>query len=324
MSGAPIPAAVRGTNFDGLAHLSDVYATVAVGFGAINPAALRATGPIAPDGYNLWPALSTGGRSPRSEVLHLPLTEGMPKGLGINASLCLKADTDGETPGGHGCAPSLRMGKYKLLFNFPGADDLWTLDPVVMGGVPYGRSGGIVYPAGSDHAIGPHWKSENSTRQHGCLPLGNSTVLEAPCLYDVEADPSELRNLNLGGSTDPAIVAIVKNMTSRLMTASATAAPFADIVDPATYQPYYVPFICAAMHQTGFWLPVDWNGTQVPPAPPALCHAACVKACPGPFTTPQICLTCTRMAPAIVAMCSPKDRQAYCNATVGTATSATL
>ena len=44
MSGVPIPAAVRGTNFDGLAHLSDIYATVAVGFGAIDPEALRATG----------------------------------------------------------------------------------------------------------------------------------------------------------------------------------------------------------------------------------------------------------------------------------------
>ena len=67
----------------------------------------------------------------------------------------------------------------------------------------------------------------------------------------------------------------------------------------------------------------DWNGTQVPPAPPApppgpvppagACHAECVKACPGPFSTPKDCQACTRLAPTIVAVCKPKDRNAYCN-----------
>lgn len=64
------PAAVRGTQFNGMAHLADLYATIIVGIaGMVIP---LDTGPIPPDSHNLWDALMNGTASPRTEVTHLP------------------------------------------------------------------------------------------------------------------------------------------------------------------------------------------------------------------------------------------------------------
>ena len=62
-------AARRGTKFKGLAHLSDIYLTVAVGIAQLS-VDIASTGPIPPDSHNLWPALMGGTASPRSEVIH--------------------------------------------------------------------------------------------------------------------------------------------------------------------------------------------------------------------------------------------------------------
>lgn len=176
----------------------------------------------------MWGALTGDASPPRPEVIHLPLTAGMPADVQdmVNASDCGK-------PGGHGCAPSLRVGKYKLLFSFPGEDELWLLDAPVPKGVPYGKSGGTVDP-GTDRARGPHWKNGNRTApQTSCLPLGDSAVLAAPCLFDVESDPSELNNLNRGAGAAQ-YAPLVASMTARLMAASADAAPYSDIIPPST------------------------------------------------------------------------------------------
>ena len=68
-----LPAARRGTQFDGIAHMSDWWATVTQGIAGIKPPAPDATGPVPPDSINLWDALVGGTPSPRTEVLHLPL-----------------------------------------------------------------------------------------------------------------------------------------------------------------------------------------------------------------------------------------------------------
>jgi hypothetical protein len=67
-------AARHGTQFIGLAHLADIYLTVAVGIAGLS-IDVSTTGPIPPDSHNLWPALMSGGPSPRTEVVHLPLSE---------------------------------------------------------------------------------------------------------------------------------------------------------------------------------------------------------------------------------------------------------
>jgi len=59
-----------GKSWSGLAHSSDWYATIYEGIAGGNLKA-QSTGPRAPDGHNLWPALSGGNvTSPRTEVIH--------------------------------------------------------------------------------------------------------------------------------------------------------------------------------------------------------------------------------------------------------------
>ena len=63
-----LPAARRGTKWDGIMHISDWWATYLAAAGATPPAD---TGPRAPDAKNLWPAILSGGQSPRTEVVHM-------------------------------------------------------------------------------------------------------------------------------------------------------------------------------------------------------------------------------------------------------------
>jgi len=63
-----LPAAVRGTQFSGMAHSSDWYVTLVEGLAG---GSVASTGPRASDGLNLWPAMVSGGPSPRREVVHM-------------------------------------------------------------------------------------------------------------------------------------------------------------------------------------------------------------------------------------------------------------
>jgi arylsulfatase A-like enzyme len=67
-----LPASRRGIKWSGLAHSSDWYVTLYEGIaGAGAGAATAGTGPRAPDGLNLWPALlGRNTTSPRTEVIH--------------------------------------------------------------------------------------------------------------------------------------------------------------------------------------------------------------------------------------------------------------
>ena len=121
-----LPAARHGTKFDGLAHLSDIYLTVAVGIAQLS-IDIAATGPIPPDSHNLWPALMSGAPSPRPEVVHLPLSAG--NMYGINTSDCGRGCGTPTSTGCHGCAPSIRQGDWKLLVGWPGDDQLVALPP---------------------------------------------------------------------------------------------------------------------------------------------------------------------------------------------------
>jgi hypothetical protein len=51
-----IPSKLHGTKFNGMAHMTDVYATVAEGLAGLdlNSTTGIHTGPMPPDGLNLW------------------------------------------------------------------------------------------------------------------------------------------------------------------------------------------------------------------------------------------------------------------------------
>ena len=62
-----LPKRVQGTRWSGLAHSSDWYVTFVEGLAGGNASS---SGPRPSDGHNLWPALMSGGASPRTEVIH--------------------------------------------------------------------------------------------------------------------------------------------------------------------------------------------------------------------------------------------------------------
>ena len=63
-----LPSATRGTVSDCLIHLTDWYAT----FAALAAVSVEDTGPVPCDGFNVWPALASGGSvpSPRTAIIH--------------------------------------------------------------------------------------------------------------------------------------------------------------------------------------------------------------------------------------------------------------
>jgi len=290
-----IPAPQRGTKLEGLGHLADWYRTVVEGIaGGQVPAN---TGPIPPDSFNLWPAIIGGTPSPRTEVVHMPTSNQY-----VNTSDC------GTKGPGHGCAPSIRVGKYKLIMSWPGEDALIELPGPSIKSVAYGVDGGIVEP-GTDHCISPHWKQYNSTHQN------NTCIPPDICLFDVEADPHELVNL---ATVSKEYKEIVKNLTSRLETISKDGPNFCDIVPKKEYKNNWLPIACAVVEETNWWLPIDWDG--VIPYPPNECNVTLHKDCVGKMDTKKDCKACAQ-EPAVSAdldkVCGThKNRvvRALCNA----------
>ena len=62
-----LPRAVQGTVWEGMAHSSDWYVTFVEGLAG---GSVAGSGARPSDGFNLWPALVSGGASPRHEVVH--------------------------------------------------------------------------------------------------------------------------------------------------------------------------------------------------------------------------------------------------------------
>ena len=68
ISGPLIPEERRGTRWAGMAASADWYKTITEGIaGGTVPSD---TGFRPPDALNLWPAIVSGGASPRTEVVH--------------------------------------------------------------------------------------------------------------------------------------------------------------------------------------------------------------------------------------------------------------
>ena len=85
---SPLLAAARkGTVYAGLLHQTDVYVTFAK-LAGVSSDALARSGPVPVDGIDIWEALTSGGASPRTELVH---------------------NIFGDHPG------AIRVGRYKLL-----------------------------------------------------------------------------------------------------------------------------------------------------------------------------------------------------------------
>jgi hypothetical protein len=145
------------------------------------------------------------------------------------------------------------------------------------------------------------------------------------CLFDVVLDPAERHDL----SADPKYAVQVKAMMAKLVAAGTTAGPQAKITDDNSKMN---TAICAVMKKNGGYVqPADmyepWPPAPAPPTPktptpppaptppapiPKACEKLLQKDCPGPFKTPDKCLTCTRDIPDVTSTCKPKERHAFC------------
>ena len=142
-----LPPSVRGSTWDGMAHSSDWYVTCLVGIaGGSVPGS--ETGPRAPDGFNLWPALKGENvTSPRTEVIHalqnqyFNNTGGHCQGCAPNVGVASARFGDYKiTTGGHcqGCAPnvgvaSARFGDYLYKITTGGGCDTKLAASVLFG-----------------------------------------------------------------------------------------------------------------------------------------------------------------------------------------------
>lgn len=235
VSGGGLPSPVRGTQFDGLAHVTDWYATIAA-FGGVELPSNTGTAPL--DSVNLWKAISGGTASPRTEVLH------MPTHIGIISPECTGPANGSFSGANKGCSPALRVGRYKLVVGWPGFDKVCTDAPPSPTLLPFGSSGGTRSDNGT-HCLGGEWNPMWANGTLTCVPH---------CLFDVHADPGESHDL----SDDPAHQQTLTSLQHRLAELSEGGAPFPAIQNSTHAGKDLEPLICANYNQTGFWLPADW------------------------------------------------------------------
>lgn len=177
ISGGGLPSTVRGSQFSGLAHVTDWYATVAA-FGDVELPSDTGTAPL--DSVDLWGALSGGTPSPRTEVLH------MPAHAEIIISACTGPGNSSIPAAYKGCSPALRVGQYKLIVGWPGFDKVVTDAPASNLPLPFGSSGGTWGNNGT-HCMGGQWNPTWANGTTSCVPH---------CLFDLYADPGEAHDLS--------------------------------------------------------------------------------------------------------------------------------
>merc|ERR1712232_66928 len=118
------------------------------------------------DGYNLWPSLTSGGVSPRREIVHQPLNQYW------NATCTASDISNPFTPS---CGASITVWPYKLFLGFPGDSRV------------------VVVPNTLHQARDVTIRSKPS--QNVCE--------SRPCLFNVETDAAEANDI---AATEPAIV----------------------------------------------------------------------------------------------------------------------
>ena len=149
-----LPPAVRGTNWSGMAHSADWYATVASADGIAGFDPGSDTGMVPADAVNLWPALTgANATAPRTEVIH-----------------AVQSPTFNKSLGDVGVA-SARFGRWKLITGTSCEGNSVHQAWPALGeqAVPFGQSGGQI-EAGTDHARAPLLKHVRSNGERGVAP----------------------------------------------------------------------------------------------------------------------------------------------------------
>lgn len=219
VSGPALPLSARGTKWTGLAHSSDWVPTLVEGVaGATLPAE---TGPRPLDGFDLWPALTTGAASPRHEVVHQVANEY------FNESV-----------------QAIRVGDYKLIIGNPGDPRTIAFPEAGDKDVPFGLSNGTRH--------GPH-KQRCYARS---IPAPRAPPRCVPhCLFNIVEDVGESNDL----SADPAYAGVLANLTQRLLEVGATGPPKSAAQAFPTVAGFHAATakVCDKMRQSGFLEPLS-------------------------------------------------------------------
>lgn len=194
ISGPVVPVARRGTEYWGLAHSSDWYATLVEGVaGGTIPAH---TGVVPPDSVNLWAAIVGDLPSPRTEVVHQVQNAYFTE-----------------------YAVAIQMGDMKFLRSGRegkiGDDRVMRWPAMGKTAVAYGLTKGL------------YEKATDGCRVGTAVPKGGENVKchGSGCLFNVTADPGETVNLLGSLHSTPAYEALAKQLLARVTAVGAAAPP---------------------------------------------------------------------------------------------------
>eukprot|EP00756_Hemistasia_phaeocysticola_P017991 Hpha_TRINITY_DN15567_c0_g2::TRINITY_DN15567_c0_g2_i2::g.106567::m.106567/K01135/ARSB; arylsulfatase B len=228
VTGGMVPAALRGGSWDGRMHAADWYTT----FAKLAGVSADHTGDVAPDGVDIWEALSSGGTSPRTEVVLQILTNSTGNSLSSdrtcspgNLPLCWDQDEPETFASGASdlVQGAIIQGKWKLLYGYPG----------------WGNGGKF-----DDWDKPPSFVSED-VKTPTNPPCGAS-----PCLFDIVSDPTEHHDVS---AANPELVA---NMTARLRELAAKEVTVRESgLCPTEYFDKKDPRCFAKAKEVGFWMP---------------------------------------------------------------------
>lgn len=242
-----IPAARRGTVWDGQMHAADWYSTIA----ALAGVSTEDTGPLPTDGIDIWAGLVSGGASPRQEVVLQIVSDH--SGNNIEAPEedyctgswdtphCERPTTPPTYVRGKGAGSSLTggvliQGQWKLHYGYPGWKDSW--------------DGWIEPPTAANDWLGK--KLAAST------PQDSSLCTAMPCLFDIFADPTEHNDV---AQDHPDIVATMVERLQELAHGEVTVQDSG--LCPTAMGSKKDPGCLAKAQATGFWEP--WLEEPLPP-----------------------------------------------------------
>ena len=164
-----LPAAVVGRTTDALIYVSDWYTTIAEALAGVDPAIIaNETGPVPPDGVNVWPALQGAALSPPTASPRASIVHEYDEVQGIYA---------------------YRSGPWKLIWGKIGTSD-WIED------ISYDSScSALLPPNGSNSAEFDYGAAVDASVETERLALAGDGSLECtedkPCLFNVIEDPLE-------------------------------------------------------------------------------------------------------------------------------------
>ena len=219
VAGGGLPAARRGTTWDGMAHVSDWYRTLVEGAAGLPIAANATGGPRPLDSLNLWPSLLSGAPSPRREVVLQVVSPYFSE----NAS-------------------AIRVDDMKLIVGVVGDNRTVALPVLSPTDVPLGRTGAVVEP-GTDHVRSPD--ISGGVVPARCHPF---------CLFNLTADLNEGSDL----AGDPAYAAVAKALLARLDAEGAAGPPNAWRFEPTHFTRVIGPAMCSAQIARGNVQPFDF------------------------------------------------------------------